>query len=236
MKLRQLSDKIFYYPHEPENDRPMLAYLKGSKFSLAIDAGYSKKHVDDFYQSLSEFDLAKPDFTAITHWHYDHTFGMPWIHGVSLAHKTTNEFLKIEKKKLVQSDYFDFLKREDPFFAREYKTDDLLHIVLSDIQFQDELVLDCGGVSAKIFYTQSPHSEDTVCIYVLEEKVLFLGDATSEDFFNNGYLDLLKLKKLMKMIENTECEYCVLSHAAPLKKAELLSYLESILKETDSTR
>lgn len=57
MELKKLTDRIYYFPHQPEVDRPMLAYLKGSKFSLAIDAGYSDNHVNDFYELLGKEEL-----------------------------------------------------------------------------------------------------------------------------------------------------------------------------------
>lgn len=44
------------------------------------------------------------------------------------------------------------------------------------------MTLNLGNITAHIFHTVSPHSEDTTCIYIPEEKVLFLGDSTSEDF------------------------------------------------------
>ena len=61
-----------------------------------------------------------------------------------------------------------------------------------------------------------------------EEKVLFLGDSTSEDFFNEGYMDKKKLEQLIQLISDIDCEYCVLSHCEPLKKRDLLKYLDSI--------
>lgn len=218
----------FYYPHQPEVDRPMLAYLKGSKGTLAIDAGYSASHVEEFYEHLEQEGLRKPDFTVITHWHYDHTFGMHHIHGHSIAHQKTNEYLEAEREKAMDPDYMETLRREDPCFEKEYRSEDSLKVVLADLTFQTKLNLHLGGITAHIFHTESPHSEDTVCIYVPEEKVLFLGDATSEDFFHDGYMDQRKLKKLVEMIEKTDCIYCVLSHCEPLKKEELLSYLETV--------
>ena len=41
MGLNKLTNRIYFMEHNPEVDRPILAYLKGDKFSLAIDAGYS---------------------------------------------------------------------------------------------------------------------------------------------------------------------------------------------------
>ena len=228
MGLEKLTDKIYYDPHQPEVDRPMLAYLKGSRISLAIDAGYSDNHVNDFYELLNQSGLKKPDFTAITHWHYDHTFGMHHIQGASIACCRTNEFLRREQQQAVDLHDREKLKMADPYFKKEYHNKQSLNIVLSDIEFRGEIIVNLGELTAKIFQTESPHSEDTVCIYVPEEKVLFLGDSTSEDFFNGGYMDQRKLKNLIMMIEDTNCEFCVLSHSEPLKKGELLEYLYGI--------
>lgn len=120
MELKKLTDRIYYLPHEPEADRPMLAYVKGDRLSLAIDAGYSPLHVKDFYEAIEAADFRKPDFTAITHWHYDHTFGMHAIKGVSIAHKKTNEFLRSQQEKAEDPSYIEILKNEDEHFRKEY--------------------------------------------------------------------------------------------------------------------
>ena len=65
MRLKKLTDNIYYDPHQPEVDRPMLAYLKGSRMSLAIDAGYSDNHVNDFYEHLNQSGLKKPDLQRL---------------------------------------------------------------------------------------------------------------------------------------------------------------------------
>ena len=41
-------------------------------------------------------------------------------------------------------------------------------------------------------------------------------------------MDKEKLNSRINMIEKTDYEYCILSHCEPLKKEELLVYLESI--------
>lgn len=229
MELKKLTKNIYYLPHEPEVDRPMLAYVKGEKYSLAVDAGYSFCHVKDFYEAIELNKFRTPDFTVITHWHYDHTFGMHAIKGVSIAHGKTNEFLKEQQKQAQDSHYIDVLKKEDVHFRKEYDECDCLNIVLSDIAYSNEMIIDLGGITAKIFHTVSPHSEDTTCIYVPEERVLFLGDSTSEDFFNDGYMDKDKLNFLIRTIHSIDCQYCVLSHCEPLEKEDLLYYLKSVI-------
>ena len=228
MGLNKLTDKIYSLPHEPELDRPMLAYVRGDKLSLAIDAGYSAFHVKDFYEALKANGFEEPNFTVITHWHYDHTFGLHAVKGVSIAHQKTNLFLREQQDKAHDRSYIDFLKKDDIHFEKEYAGQNELNIVVSDVEFVNEITLNLGNITAHIFHAISPHSEDTTCIYIPEEKVLFLGDSTSEDFFNGGYMDKTKLKRLIQMICSIDCEYCALSHCKPLKKDELLAYLDSI--------
>lgn len=229
MELVKFNDRIFYLPHEIQTDRPLLAYVKGDKFSLAIDAGNSADHVNKFYKALEAENLKKPEMTVITHWHWDHTFGMHNINGLSIAHKKTNEFLKEEKNKLRDSSYLDNIKKEHIYLAREYANNKDIVVTLSDIEFDKELVINLGGLKAKIFHTTAPHSEDTVLIYIPEEKILFLGDSTSEDFFNNNYMNIDKLKSLIETIEKIECKTCILGHAEPLDKNDLLDYIKSLL-------
>ena len=228
MGLNKLTNRIYFLEQDPEVDRPMLAYLKGDKISLAIDAGYSASHVQDFYRAIESEQFNKPDFTVITHWHYDHTFGMHAINGISIAYGKTNEFLKDQQEQAKKLNYIEILKKEDIHFRKEYCGQDKLSIVLSDITFSDKMTLALGGITAQIFPTISPHSEDTTCVYVPEEKVLFLGDSTSEDFFNNGYMDKDKLYSLVQTIQSIDCKYCILSHCEPLSKEDLLAYLLSV--------
>lgn len=180
MKLNKLTNRIYFLGHDPEADRPILAYLKGDKFSLAIDAGYSAS-------------------------------------------------LKDQKEQSRDTGYIKVLKKEDVHFRKEYCGQDKLNIVLSDVAFSDKMTLDLGGITANIFHTVSPHSDDTACIYVPEERVLFLGDSTSEDFFNGGYMDKDKLQSLIQVIQATDCDCCILSHCEPLAKEDLLCYLKSVL-------
>lgn len=150
MELRQLTDRIFYYPHQTETDRPMLAYVQGDKLSLAIDAGNSSDHVAEFYQTLQAKKLKLPDLTAMTHWHWDHTFGMQQIHGLSIAHTKTNQLLQIEKEKIQDKKYVQSLKLENPFLAKEFSDDKTIEIVPSDIQFENKLSVLLGNLTAQI--------------------------------------------------------------------------------------
>ena len=92
--LKRLTERAWYLPWEEETDRPNLCYLLGERHSLAVDAGNSPAHVGKLYRALEEQGLPLPDFTVLTHWHWDHTFGLGAVHGVGIASAKTNQKLR----------------------------------------------------------------------------------------------------------------------------------------------
>lgn len=235
MELIQLTNRVYYYPQKKEVDRPLLGYIRGDKYSLMIDAGTSRNHVQEFYKAVSEKGLTKPHITAITHWHWDHTFGMNAIEGITIANIITNNKLEemkswkwtdeAIKERITQGIDIEF---GDIHMRREYKNLENIQVVTADLVFNQKLSLDLGGITAELFLVESPHSNDAVFVYIREEKVVFMGDSTSEDFYNDNFLDKNKLKSLVSTLESIECDYCLLGHAEPLKKQDLLDYLYTL--------
>lgn len=227
MKLNRLGERAFWQPHQPENDRPMLALVKGDRLALAVDAGASAAHIDGFYAALDKEGLPRPDLTAITHWHWDHTFGMHRAHGLTVACRRTGELLAQARDTLADPAAVEALKRGEDHIAREYAEADVV-VALPDIAFDDELLIDLGGLTARVFTAASPHSDDTVLVHVPEEGLLFLGDATCGDPFDGWRVDQGRLCALMRTIEGIDCRTCLLGHADPLGKGELLDYLATL--------
>lgn len=149
----------------------LLKKYDGKLLEKSQDVYFNQAYIDDFYKAIDLDSFKKPDFTVITHWHYDHTFGMHAINGISIAHEKTNQFLENEKIKAEDSNYINVLKKEDIHCQKEYDHLNELTITLSDISFTNSLTIDLGNVTANIFHTTSPHSEDTVCIYIPEKIV-----------------------------------------------------------------
>ena len=49
MELVKVTERICYYPFEKQRDRPILGYIQGDSFSVAVDCGHSKYHTLEFY-------------------------------------------------------------------------------------------------------------------------------------------------------------------------------------------
>lgn len=238
MELKKLSDRIYYLPNEEETDRPVLGYINGDKYSLAVDAGNSSKHVEKFYDELKNANLRLPDYSVITHWHWDHTFGMHAVSGKTISGKLTNAKLKEVsawkwsdedmKERLGTGEDIEFCDR---CIKLEYSDREAIKVVTSDIEFSGRLKIDLGGIHCEIMEINAPHSEDSVLIYVPEERVIFVGDADCGDYYNNGgKYDKDKLEIYIELTKGIDFNTCVLGHDKPESREEVLKYLEGELQ------
>lgn len=238
MSLVRLSERISYLPHVEELDRPVLALVRGDRLALAVDAGYSPRHVADFYRELVSAGLPLPDLTALTHWHWDHSFGMSAVAGLTVARKETNEHL-LEARGILSDP--DDPRRADirsaQGFAEEFPPGEDPVVVTADIEFEDELAIDLGGVTARLIATDAPHTNDSALVYVPEERALFVGDCFCEDYDSGDgpsvcHLDLVRLRALLATIEGLDPapETFVIGHCPPEGPDEFVGYLRELLQ------
>lgn len=97
----------------------------------------------------------------------------------------------------------------------------------ADILFSEKKEMDLGGVTARMFHCEAPHTSDTTLIYIPEDKVLFLGDAPLGDFSNGGYTDRKKLAVLLETIRSLDCNYVLNGHSGLMRKEDLLNSLRA---------
>lgn len=237
MGFNKISERVYFMDYERESDRPVLGFIKGEKYCLAIDAGNSKAHKDLFYKHLKEKDLPMPDYTVITHYHWDHTFAMNSINGKSLVLEACNKKLEEMKtwiwtneemyKRIEQGLDIEFCREH---IVKEYENLSDIIVKTGDIVFKDELILDLGGIECVLKHITSPHTDDAVIVYIPSEKVLFVGDAGYGDFnYLDGAYDKLKLKTYIDKIELIDFEKYIISHDEIETKESILEYLKNEL-------
>ena len=224
MELIKVSDRIWYSAFEEERDRPGLGYIRGDHWSIAVDAGHSAAHVEEFYKALTDGKLPLPTLTVITHWHWDHAFGMHQVNGMCIANSKTNKHLREYAGKIAFEGEETFLSL-DPSIRKEYEGNKPIIVVPADIEFDRELHLNPGGITVRLFTNISPHTDDTTLVYIPEEKFLFVGDCIS-GVFPTWERDSRKTKELITTIEKTDAEYCLGGHWPLFRKQEILDALE----------
>ena len=223
MELYQLNEKIYYSAYEEERDRPALGYIKGERFSVAIDAGHSDDHVNEFYEALKKEGLPLPALTIITHWHWDHSFAMHAINGLSIANKKTNEYLKDFIRNRSAENDRKFLEL-DPSIALEYKDGKEIIVKEADIVFEGSLYLDAGNTPIELFQAPSAHTNDSTLILVPNERIVFFGDALS-GVFPTWIADPDLLNQFIETIRSLDVDWCIGGHWPIFTKEGLLNYL-----------
>ena len=220
MKLEKLAGRVWVLPFEEERDRPNLIYVRGDRWSLAVDAGHSEDHVSAFYATLAAEGLPLPALTVLTHWHWDHTFAMHAVHGLCLANQRTNAHLEDFRRKLEREGREMFLSMH-PSIRREYAGDRPVVVVPADLTFSGEMRLDPGGCPIRVFQAESPHTDDSTLVLLEQEKLLCLGDADG-GVFPTWEKDPALARQLAETIRGTGAETCLCGHWTPLSREETI--------------
>ena len=224
-RLQRIGEHTWVYPFDSAKDRPNLGYVKGKNIALSVDAGHSSSHVMEYYGALEEEGLPIPDLTVITHWHWDHTFGMHAVHGKTMARPETNRHLE-EILRSMQDDpgYDRQFINSDPCIRREYAGNVPLKVVPSEEEIKEDTCIDLGGVCAQICYAESPHTEDALLVYVPEDRVVYIGDAQLGEF-PSWRMDFKRLKALEKQIRALDIKTVIDGHWKPYTKEDFLAEL-----------
>lgn len=244
MELIRFSDRIWYLPYERETDRPNLFYLKGDVCSAVIDAGNSQAHVEKLYHLLEEKGLPLPEYTIISHWHWDHTFGLPFIHGTSVASAKTNAKLKEVMAWEWNDDAMNEREKtgEDIAFCNacirvEYADLSEIRVCQADRGIDAPETLDLGGLILHLIPRDSTHSRDALFVYVPQEAALIVGDADCKDYYDNfAKYNKNRLEEMIAFFESLPYEHHLIGHDAPLTKAEALEELRTDLQDPEQLR
>jgi glyoxylase-like metal-dependent hydrolase (beta-lactamase superfamily II) len=227
-QIQTLHKHILYLPANHDTDRPILAAISGTNRTLLMDAGNSAAHASLFLQELSAYDLPPIEQLALTHWHWDHIFGMTRLNLPAIAHVQT----KKEMEKLLPWEWTDealdqrvaegteisfcaeMIKKEFPGNLRQE-----ISITLPSLLFEERLEVDLGGVTCILQHVGGDHAHDSTVVYVKEAKTLFLGDSLAPDIYIHPrrYTPEVFLELLAK-VEKFDADTYVESHGKPMTK------------------
>ncbi|WP_262177125.1 MBL fold metallo-hydrolase [Saccharococcus sp. Marseille-Q5394] len=233
-KLTKISDRLYYLPPVQVTDRPILGAIVGEEKTVLIDSGNSSQHAKLFIQQLEEIGISA-DLLILTHWHWDHVFGMREIAVPSISCKET--YGNIQEMQSLSWEDEDLDQRveegtEIPFCAdaikEEFGSERDIQIQLPTIVFENRMTVHVGGVTCEIEHIGGDHSSDSCIVFIPEEKALFLGDCLYANLYAEKWnYTVGKILKLVQQLEKYDAEIYFLSHhPAPLTKEEFNSFLQ----------
>ena len=243
--LPQISTHIYCLSPEERTDRPILAAISGKNSTLLVDAGNSAAHAELFLQVLSNADIPPPGFVVLTHWHWDHVFGLSALRLPTFAHRETKLILE-EMSTLEWSD--DALEQRvragtEIEFCREklcvefpdsQRTE--IAIIPPNIAFREHIELDLGQLLCNIDHIGGDHASDSTVISVPDERVVFLGDCLYPDIYHGPWsYTTQKLFPLLDQLIHYEADFYIDAHnPEPISRSEFLEYA-TLLKTIGQT-
>ena len=84
--------------------------------------------------------------------------------------------------------------------------------------------MNLGNVTVRLVQSESPHTDDSTLVYVCEDKTLFLGDSTCQEF-GTGLKDKTLCRKLYDTVRSINPEICLEGHWVSTDTEDSLSEL-----------
>jgi glyoxylase-like metal-dependent hydrolase (beta-lactamase superfamily II) len=194
MKLNRISPHVYWTLPEEDSDRPILGAVVGRSSVLMVEAGASADHAAEFLSALSLAGLPFPKYAALTHWHWDHVFGLGYLDLPVFAHADT----AVKIREMAGLDWGDaaldkrvFLGQEIEFCQVHMKVElsneqrKALVLRTPEITYQDQVSVDLGGVTCRMIHVGGDHSPDSSVVFIPEDKVIFTGDCLYTDLHHN---------------------------------------------------
>ncbi|MBX9968292.1 MBL fold metallo-hydrolase [Priestia aryabhattai] len=227
--LKKLTDHIYYFPHSKETDRPVLGLICGEKYSFVVDAGNSPAHASAFLEEVENLGAPPIKGVAITHWHWDHTFGIHAMNKYTISHHLTKKKLAYLKTLRWDDDSLDKRVQEGEeiefcrdMIKKEMPCRETLILQEPDVTFHHHMEVDLGGITCCIQHIGGVHAQDSSVVYVPQEKVLFLGDCLCPDFYSGDWsYDKEDLERIQRELQTYDAEYYLSSHFDPETSEEL---------------
>ncbi|MBT2637874.1 MBL fold metallo-hydrolase [Bacillus sp. ISL-39] len=228
-KIERIGERFWYMTPVSETDRPILGIVAGKEKTLMIDAGNSEAHATLFKDMVKEQGVAVPSYVVLTHWHWDHIFGLSALgNTLSISSRKTREEIEKLRPLSWSNDAIDQRVAEGTeieFCAKaikqEFPDKRDITIALPELTFEDEIEIDLGGITCIIKHVGGDHAEDSVVIYIREEKILFLADSIYPDIFSvKDNYTINGIRDLLSKIEIFDADTYILSHSGIISKEE----------------
>lgn len=236
--IEKLTNRIYYMKNKNDTDRPILGIICGEKYSLIVDSGNSPKHAKEFLEGVNSMNIPPVKYLVLTHYHWDHIFGIREMNLITIAHEKTKEELDKMREMKWNNESLDERVKDgiitesvSKCIKEEIGEQERENFVIGDVDitYNNSMKIDLGGLTCIINAVEGPHTDDSTMIYIPEEKVMFLGDAAYGSRINGLYgFNKEKLLRMIDIIEKYNTDYYVLSHESICDREEIIDYWKQL--------
>ncbi|HTP03109.1 MAG TPA: MBL fold metallo-hydrolase [Anaerolineales bacterium] len=157
----------------PDNSVPMVSnigFVVGRKAVLVIDTGLGLKNGAIVAATAARLAPGKPVYIVITHAHPEHDLGAGAFPASSKLIRSRDQQADLRDQAPITN---RMIASRSPVFAALI---DGVPFREADISFDNEYVLDLGGVKARIMAMGPNHTAGDTAVWIPGDRVLFAGD------------------------------------------------------------
>jgi glyoxylase-like metal-dependent hydrolase (beta-lactamase superfamily II) len=218
--LQRLTEHVYYSIPDGRTDRPTLALVRGKRHTLLYDIGASVAHTGYVLQQAESLGIPAPDLAVLSHWHWDHWFGIDALQIPIIAQRETVRQMAIQAAYDWSDQALDqrVADGREVTFCRDMMKLELpdrsgLRLRTADIVFDDRLTLDLGGITCQVMHVGGDHAADAVVVYVVEEQVMLLSDCLYSTVYGlPQHYTPAKLRAMLAHFDHLPAEYYLLGH------------------------
>ncbi len=235
LKLTQLAKHTWLLPHDPHPKAVQcsIGVIVTPKGSLLVDSGNSPRLASRIKVELMRCNLPPVSHIIYTHHHWDHIYGACGFNVPVTAHIICKAILEEESSKPWSIAYLNTGIKNNPklkvsYNARAKSIDDweTFRIVVPEDVFENEKVIDFGGLAIELEHVGGEHAEDSIIVKVPEDGVMFVGDCYYPPPLHLRKPDSTHSFNMLRRLQNDDYDLYVEGHDKPFTQTKLLKLLQ----------
>lgn len=238
-RIRKMSEHVGYFEYG-ENDCPNLGYVEGSEKLLIIDGGNSKYNAKLFLEKIKNKRKNKKLLLFLTDYHWDHVCGAKFIPAKLVAGEGISEKIKEMQKRNWQKPSLVKMVKEDDISqwacdsisSEQLIRKEKLYFKEPDIVVNDKMMILLDNMTCIYEPIVSGHAETDYVLYVMEEKIVFIGDVlwpnidSREEHWSYNYTNF---KAMRDKLLSYDAQWYVEAHGEPISREDLELWMDKLL-------
>ena len=219
-RLEEVSARVDRYTPDERTDRPVLGAIRGTAGTLIVDGGASPAHLSAFAAELTTRERPPIIGIALTHWHWDHSFGSAALGVPVIACEKTAEGVAVQAAYDWSDAALEQRVRDGlelafslPHIREELPDRSDLRIVVPHVTFAESHQVDLGDTTVELRWVGGDHADDSVVVWEPKDRVLFLGDALYQCLWGDPvYLTIAGTRALLDRLAAFDPVYALEGH------------------------
>ncbi len=174
--LQQLTPRVYAIPDNFVSLVPNVGIIVGDSATLVVDTGLGPRNGETIKAVLDGISDNETLYIVTTHYHPEHSLGT-----AGLGDDATLVLSQVQRQEMANGEGIkNFFAGISPLHAELLNG---IEYPAADILFDGEIVLNLGGLTARVFEVGPLHTLGDTLVFIEEERILFSGDVVMEGVF-----------------------------------------------------